>query len=300
MPADVAKPTREQPWTVSELLQWTHDRFIRAGLDEPRVDAEHLLAQALGVARMQIYLRFDQVVAEPARAVLRDLVRRRLAREPVAYIAGRRGFHALGLDLSVDRRVLVPRPETEHLVDWLLEGLPFAPAPVRVRDVGTGSGAIALAVKHTRRDAIVTASDRSDDALAVARDNAARLGLDVTFLRSDLLADLTTPPEDPLDAIAANLPYIPTADLADLQPEVRDFEPRLALDGGPDGLDLVRRLVAEAARPGVLAPGGRLLLEIGIGQADATRRILEAHGFVDVAARRDLAGIERVLAGARP
>jgi release factor glutamine methyltransferase len=296
MPAD-AKPTREQLWTVSELLQWTCDRFARAGLDEPRVDAEHLLSQALGVARMQIYLRFDQVVAEPARATLRDLIRRRLAREPVAYIAGRRGFHALGLDLAVDRRVLIPRPETEHLVDWLLERLPFAPTPIHVRDIGTGSGAIALAIKHARRDARVTASDRSPDALAVARDNAARLALDIDFLESDLLGVV---PDQPYDAIAANLPYIPTADLADLQPEVRDFEPRLALDGGRDGLDLVRRLVSEATRPGVLTPGGRLLLEIGMGQADATRDLLLAAGFVDVAARRDLAGIERILAGARP
>ena len=286
---------------MSELLQWTCERFTRAGLDEPRVDAEHLLSQALGVARMQIYLRFDQVVAEPARATLRDLIRRRLAREPVAYIAGHRGFHALGLDLGVDRRVLIPRPETEHLVDWLLEGLPFAPAPVHVRDVGTGSGAIALAIKHARRDAHVTASDRSSDALAVARDNATRLGLDITFLTADLLGDpLHAPPEHPYDAIAANLPYIPSADIRGLQPEVRDFEPHLALDGGPDGLDLVRRLISSATQPGVLTPAGRLLLEIGEGQADATRELLLAHGYTDVAARRDLAGIERILSGTRP
>ncbi len=296
MPAD-PRPTREQPWTVSELLQWTCERFTRAGLDEPRVDAEHLLSQALGVARMQIYLRFDQVVAEPARATLRDLIRRRLAREPVAYIAGHRGFHALGLDLTVDRRVLIPRPETEHLVDWLLEGLPFAPAPVHVRDIGTGSGAIALAIKHARRDANVTASDRSQDALAVARDNATRLALDITFIAADLLGDT---PEHPYDAIAANLPYIPSADIRGLQPEVRDFEPHLALDGGPDGLGLVRRLISSATKPGVLAPGGRLLLEIGEGQADATRELLLAHDYTDVAARRDLAGIERILSGTRP
>jgi release factor glutamine methyltransferase len=298
MPAD-ARPTREQLWTVSELLQWTSERFARAGIDEPRVDAEHLLAQALGVGRMQIYLRFDQVVAEPARATLRDLIRRRLAREPVAYIAGRRGFHALGLDLAVDRRVLIPRPETEHLVDWLLAGLPFAPTPVHVLDVGTGSGAIALAVQHARRDARVTATDRSADALAVARDNAGRLGFDVAFVHADLLAGLA-PPADGWDAVAANLPYIPSGELADLQPEVRQFEPHSALDGGPDGLDLVRRLVAECSAPGVLAPGGRLLLEIGVGQAEATRELLRAHGFVDVAVRRDLGGIDRVVAGARP
>ncbi len=298
MPAEAPpRSSRDQLWTVSELLQWTCDRFTREGLDEPRADALHLLAQALGCERMQIYLRFDQHVDEPARATLRDLIRRRLTREPVAYIAGRRGFHALGLDLGVDRRVLIPRPETEHLVDWLLEDLPFAPTPVQILDIGTGSGAIALAVKHARRDVIVTACDRSDDALAVARDNALRLGLEITLHRSDLLTDLPRP-EFGWDAVAANLPYIPTGDLGGLQPEVLRFEPQLALDGGPDGLDLVRRLVETC--PEVLAPGGRLILEIGIGQAEATRAALARRGFVDIATRRDLAGIERVVAGIWP
>ena len=297
MSAETPRSSREQLWTVSELLQWTVDRFTREGLDEPRADALHLLAQALGCERMQIYLRFDQTVDEPARAALRDLIRRRLGREPVAYIAGRRGFHALGLDLTVDRRVLIPRPETEHLVDWLLEGLPYAPTPVRVLDVGTGSGAIALAVKHARRDVLVTACDRSDDALAVARENAGRLALELELVRSDLLADLQRP-EDGWDAVAANLPYIPSDDIAGLQPEVRRFEPHLALDGGPDGLALVYRLISGC--PAVLAPGGRLLLEIGVGQAQHTRAALAQHGFVDITARRDLAGIERVVAGTWP
>ena len=298
MPADAnTRPAREKLWTVAELLQWTCDRFTREGLDEPRTDALHLLSQALGCERMQIYLRFDQLVDEPARATLRDLIRRRLAREPVAYIAGKRGFHALGLDLHVDPRVLIPRPETEHLVDWLLGGLPFAPSPVHVRDVGTGSGAIALAVKHHRRDVHVVACDRSDDALAVARDNATRLGLELELLRSDLLASVPRP-EPGFDAIAANLPYIPTADIAGLQPEVRRFEPHLALDGGPDGLDLVRRLIDDS--PPLLAPGARLYLEIGVGQAEATRAALAQRGFVDIATQRDLAGIERVVAGTWP
>jgi release factor glutamine methyltransferase len=298
MPADApTRPARERLWTVSELLQWTCDRFTREGLDEPRADALHLLSQALGCERMQIYLRFDQLVDEPARAALRELIRRRLGREPVAYISGRRGFHALGLDLGVDARVLIPRPETEHLVDWLLEGLPFAPTPVRVLDVGTGSGAIALAIKHARRDVVVSACDRSDDALAVARDNATRLGLQLELRRSDLLAALRRP-DDGWNAIAANLPYIPTGDLAGLQPEVIRFEPRVALDGGPDGLDLVRRLISDS--PAVLASGGRLLLEIGAGQADLTRAALAQRGFIDVSARRDLSGIERVVAGTWP
>ena len=291
------RPAREKLWTVAELLQWTCDRFTREGLEEPRADALHLLSQALGCERMQIYLRFDQQVDEPARTRLRELILRRLAREPVAYIAGKRGFHALGLDLHVDPRVLIPRPETEHLVDWLLAGLPFAPSPVHVLDIGTGSGAIALAIKHARRDVLVTACDRSDDALAVAGDNATRLGLELTLLRSDLLAAVPRP-ELGFDAIAANLPYIPTADIADLEPEVRDYEPHLALDGGPDGLDLVQRLIADS--PAFLAPGARLLLEIGAGQVEATRAALAQRGFVEVDTRRDLAGIERVVAGTWP
>lgn len=299
--ASEARSSRQQLWTVNEVLQWTCERFERAGFDEARVDAQHLVAQALGCSRMQIYLRFDQLVDEAQRGALRELIRRRLAREPVAYIAGRKGFHGLGLELSVDRRVLVPRPETEHLVDWLLAHLPPAPPPypLHVVDIGTGSGAIALAIKHARRDVDVSAVDVSDDALTVARSNAAALGLELALHRADLLAGVPVPAGG-FAAVAANLPYIPSAELAGLQPEVRDYEPRLALDGGPDGLDLVRRLVDQCAAPGVLVPGGRVFLEIGAGQAADTCALLSDRGFVAVEARRDLAGIERVVMGARP
>ncbi len=299
MPADPpANPARQQLWTVSELLDWTASRFERAGFPEARADAQHLVAQALGCTRMQLYLRFDQIVDEERRAGLRELIRRRLAREPVAYIAGRRGFHALGLDLAVDRRVLIPRPETEHLVDWLLETLPPSPSPfpLHVLDVGTGSGAIALAIKHARRDLAVAACDVSEGALAVAATNAGALGLEIAFCRSDLLAGVT-PPASGFAAIAANLPYIASREVGTLQPEVRDYEPHLALDGGPDGLDLVRRLIDACAASGVLVPEGRLFLEIGQGQADATRDYLLARGFAAAQVRRDLAGIERVVMG---
>ena len=296
-----SSPAPKQLWTVSEVLQWTAERFERAGFDEPRADAQHLVAQALGCSRMQIFLRFDAMVEDSERAALRELIRRRLAREPVAYIAGRRGFHALGLDLTVDRRVLIPRPETEHLVDWVLEHLPPPPPPfpLHVLDVGTGSGAIALAIEHARRDVDVSAVDVSPDALAVARENAASLGLQVEFVRADLLAGVQIAPGG-FAAIAANLPYIASPELAGLQPEVRDYEPRLALDGGADGLDLVRRLVDTCAAPGVLVPEGRLFLEIGAGQAQATREHLLARGFTSVAIRRDAAGIERVVSGVTP
>lgn len=286
---------------MSEVLQWTAERFERAGFGEARADAQHLVAQALGCTRMQIFLRFDAVVEEAERTALRELIRRRLAREPVAYIAGRRGFHALGLDLAVDRRVLIPRPETEHLVDWLLEHLPPPPPPypLHVLDVGTGSGAIALAVKHARRDVDVTAVDVSPDALAVARENAVSLGLQIELVRADLLQGLQIAPGG-FAAIAANLPYIASPEIAGLQPEVRDYEPRLALDGGSDGLLLVRRLIDACAAPGVLVPEGRLFLEIGLGQAEATREHMLARGFVAVEVRRDAAGIERVVAGMAP
>ena len=282
------------------MLQWTVERFERASFGEARADAQHLVAQALGCTRMQIFLRYDALVDEDQRTTLRELIRRRLAREPVAYIAGKRGFHGLGLELAVDRRVLIPRPETEHLVDWLLELLPPPPPyPLHVLDVGTGSGAIALAVKHARRDVEVTAVDVSPDALAVARENAASLGLQVEFVRGDLLRGVKLP-EGGFAAIAANLPYIASPELAELQPEVRDYEPRLALDGGQDGLDLVRRLVDGCAAPGVLVPEGRLFLEIGLGQAEATREHMLARGYQSVEVRRDAAGIDRVVSGSPP
>lgn len=288
---------RDPIWTVAELLQWTQQRFARAQIDEARTDAEHLLAAALGCDRLSLYVRHDEVVPRAVKASFREFVRRRLEREPVAYLLGKRGFHALDLELTVDSRVLVPRPDTEHLVDWLLEELaPEGGAPLRLLDVGTGSGAIALALKKARPDAEVTACDVSDDALAVARDNAEQAGLDIAFARSDLLCDLAAP-DDGWHAIAANLPYIPSAELDALQPEVARWEPRLALDGGPDGLGPIRRFVAQV--PAVLAPGGRIYLELGHGQSTAVQGLLRDAGFTEISARRDYGGIERVVRGFR-
>lgn len=289
-------------WTVRELLAWTSERFASLGIEQPRVDAEHLLARALGCQRLELYLQHDRLLDEHDRGGFRELVRRRLAREPVAYIEGTRGFHALDLDLLVDRRVLIPRPETEHLVDWLLESLRPPPAPLMtVLDVGTGSGAIALAIAKARYEVSVVAVDRSPDALAVARGNAKRLELaeQVRVFESDLLAEVE-PPRGGFDAIAANLPYIPSAELAKLQPEVRDWEPRGALDGGPDGLDLIRRLITQVVDRRALAPGARLFLELGAGQAEAVMQLLTRAGFADVQSRSDYASIPRVVSGSRP
>lgn len=354
-------PETDDSWTVRRLLGWTQERFESVGIESPRVDAEHLLSFALACSRMSLYLDHDKVVDAPARARFRELVKRRLGREPVAYIEGKRGFHALGLELQVDRRVLIPRPETELLVDWVIEELagprkqpawdderaagvstseaiepvvvldevvlepvvvfddeaglapmeverdtptpatpvtPPAPPPDErtVLDVGTGSGAIALALKHARSTLRVTACDVSEDALAVARDNAERLGLAISLLRSDLLADVPTPAAG-WAVITANLPYIPEPVWRTLAPEVQRFEPRLALEGGEDGLALIRRLV-EAA-PAHLASGGTLYLEIGYDQGESVPALLAAHGFVDVTVRKDYAGHPRIVRGRR-
>ena len=299
-PADGAGSNRgssgaaRSDWSIGELLRWTQARFAELGIAEARLDAEHLLAHALGCSRMTLYTEHDRTVDEEPRARFREFVRRRLAREPVAHIEGKRGFHALGLELQVDRRVLVPRPETEHLVDWLLEDL-AGNTNARVVDVGTGSGAIALAVKHARADVEVVAVDVSPDALAVAQANATRLESDIIVSRSDLLADVAAGPEG-WSAVAANLPYIPSAVIATLEPEVRLFEPHQALDGGPDGLDLIRRLLDQVAQPGVLAPGGAVYLEVGFDQATTVAAMFGARGF-EAVIRNDYAGIGRIVRG---
>jgi release factor glutamine methyltransferase len=254
-----------------------------------------LAAHAFGMARVQLYTHFDRPLAAEELAALRELVRRRQAGEPVAYLTGKKEFWSL--DLRVDSRVLVPRPDTETLVEVALDLLPKA-EPRRVADIGTGSGAVALALKRERPEADVVAVDRSPDALAVARANALRLGLAVRFVEGDLLAPLVG--EAPFDLLTANLPYIPTADLADLAPEVHS-EPRLAIDGGADGLDLIRRLLADGAGVrNALAPGAAVALEIGVGQAGTVAGLLRAAGLVDPVIRCDLAGRERVVVARAP
>jgi release factor glutamine methyltransferase len=256
-----------------------------AGSDTPRLDAELLLGHALGVDRAALAMAPEREVAGPAVRAFQELVRRRAAgREPVAYLLGRRGFRRL--ELEVDARVLVPRPETELLVEAAL-GLPPG---ARVVDVGTGSGAVALALKDERPDLDVLATDVSDDALAVARANARGLRLDVAFRRADLLDGV-----GPVDAVVCNPPYVADGERAVLPPEVGRHEPAVALFGGPDGLDVVRRLVRQAGA----SAAALLALEVGQGQAPAVSALARAAGFAEVEARRDLAGIERVVVGRR-
>jgi release factor glutamine methyltransferase len=281
-----------QQWTVLDVIRWTAARFGERGLATPRLDAELIVAQILGLPRIQLYVQSDRPLSVTELGDIRALIKRRQAGESVAYLVGKKEFW--GLELAVDARVLVPRPDTETLIEEALARLEGVEAP-RLADVGTGSGALAVTLAKLRPDAVVFASDISAGALEVARANAERLGVAVTFLEGDLAAPLL--PHAPFRLIVANLPYIPFADLAGLPPEVR-AEPALALDGGADGLDLVRELIAAA--PALLAVGGALALEIGAGQAAATSRLLADAGLVEIAVRPDLAGVERVVTGVRP
>lgn len=272
--------------SVREALDSAVIAIAAAGSDTPRLDAELLLAAALGIDRTALFLDPGREVAGPAVRAFQSAVQRRAAgREPVAYITGTRGFRHI--ELAVDARVLVPRPETELLVE---AGVELLGDGLRVVDVGTGSGAVALALKDERPDLAVVATDVSADALAVARANAARLGLDVRFVHGDLLAYVGQ-----VDAVVSNPPYVAERARASLAPEILRHEPPGALFAGDDGLDVIRRLVPAAA-----GAGARLLaLEIGAGQAAAVAKLMGQAGFRDVAARRDLAGVERVVVGTR-
>jgi release factor glutamine methyltransferase len=247
-------------------------RLAEAGCDTPRLDAELLLAHSLGVSRSDLYAR--SLDPPPG---FRDFIRRREQREPVAYITGRRAFRRI--DLAVDRRVLIPRPDTETLVEAALA----LPGGARVHDVGTGSGAVALALKDERPDLVVSGSDPSADAVEVARANAERLGLDVSFSIEHGL------PSGAYDLVVANLPYVREDEWDDLAPEIRLYEPREALVSGQDGLDAIRELVAAAPSR------ARLALEHAPAQAAQVRGLLR-----DAETLLDLAGRERVTVGSAP
>ena len=285
---------------MDTLLREAAERLRAAGVPTPRLDAECLLAAAFGCNRAALYGRREVVPAEAA-SRFAALLGRRAAREPIAYLTGIREFWSL--PLKVTPAVLVPRPETERLVEAVLDCLKAsASGPLTVADVGTGSGAIAIALAVELREARVFAVDVSPGALAVAAENARRFRVDrrVTFLQGDWTAPLFAAGlAGQFDALVANPPYIPTAELAALDPEIVRFEPRLALDGGPDGLAFHRELAATAPR--LLRPGGWLALEVGAGQAEAVRALLAAApGLAVHPGVRDLAHRDRVSLARRP
>jgi release factor glutamine methyltransferase len=267
-----------------EALTASTEALRAAGVGEPRLDAELLLAEATGRDRADLTANPEAEIPPPAARRFGEMVRRRLRREPVAYILGRRGFRQLELD--VDPRVLIPRPETELLVELALEL-----QPRRLLDLGTGSGAIALAIAAELPGCEVIATDTSARALEVAGANAARLGL---ANRVELIESMLPPGPTGFDLVLANLPYVGEAEWGGLEPEVTEWEPREALLAGPDGLDVLR-----AAIPAVAGVAPVVALEIGAGQAQAVSDLLLEAGFDAIETRPDLAGIARVLVGRR-
>ena len=282
-PAQARARARGTP--ARDALAGAVTAIAASGSPTPRLDAELLLAHVLGVARERLLVD-DPVVAGRAVRAFQDAVHRRsIEHEPVAYITGRRSFR--NLELGVDRRVLIPRPETELLVEVALA----LPAGARVLDVGTGSGAVALALKHERPDLHVAGSDVSSGALTLARENGVRLGLDVRWIEADLLSGVP----DRFDAIVSNPPYVAEGERSLLAPDILEHEPPGALFAGADGLEVIARLLAQAG-----AGSARLVaVEVGEGQAGRAVALARAAGFARVRVEPDLAGIERAVVAER-
>ena len=288
-------PQADETWTVGRLLSWTADFLKKKGAESPRLDAEVLLAHVLEWQRVQLYTRFEQEVGETDRAKFRDLVKKRAESMPVAYLVGHKEFFSIALQVSP--AVLIPRPDTETAVVEALERLKGLILP-KVVDVGTGSGCLALAIAKHHPSAKVIAIDISRDALDVARSNATKLGLAdrVEFREGNLLACVVN--DGPFDLIVSNPPYIATSEIAHLEPGVRDYEPRLALDGGDNGLRIVARLIEQAAP--LLALGGHLILEIGSDQEAPVRELIANQpGWTLSPTIRDAANHPRVVRASR-
>jgi release factor glutamine methyltransferase len=291
-PPPAAAPDRS--WTVLELLRWTSEHFAARGIEGARLDAECLLSHALGVPRLRLYLDFEKPVLPAERAVFRELVRRRAdERVPVSLLIGEREFWSL--PIRVTEAVLTPRPETETLVSVALDRLPEG-KPLRVLEIGTGSGAVALALAKERPEIVLTATDISQEALKVAQENAERLDLAgrIRWLQGDGLDPVKG---ESFDLVVSNPPYVAEEERAALPPELA-HEPDVALFGGPDGTQLLRRIALGVGQ--VLALGGWLALEHGPTQGAIVASYCREAGLVDVATRRDLAERPRVTSGRRP
>jgi release factor glutamine methyltransferase len=285
----------QESWTVKRLLAWAAEDFRRRGLESARLDAEVLLAYVLGVERIRLFTEPERELSAGELATYRECIRRRRTREPVAYIVGVREFY--GRPFKVDSRVLVPRPETELLVETALKQTETHDMYGRALDLCTGSGCVAISFALERPTWVVHAVELDPGALAVAELNALRLGaaFSLRFFEGDLFAPLTG--EAPFHLITANPPYISRAELSETEPDVREHEPRLALESGVDGLDCMRRLVAEAPR--WLVAGGHLAVEMAYNQGQAVSELFSAAGFADVRVLKDYGGRDRVVLGRR-
>ena len=291
-PPDAAPPP---VWTLQALLAWTTDFLAKKGIASPRLEAQVLLAHVLGCPRIELVARSTEVASDEVRAAFRELVKRRVDGWPVAYLTGVKEFYLLKYDVSP--AVLIPRPETETLVLEALRLLKPQTAPA-VLDLGTGSGCIAVSVAHQKKDARVVAVDVSPDALEVARRNATTHGVAdrIDFRQGDLFSPV--PAGSAFDLVVSNPPYVTPTELAGLAPDVRDHEPRLALDGGPDGLAFYRRIAAAVGA--VLKPGGWVLVEIGATQEAAVRQLFGERPELEVGPTlKDAAGLPRVVGAKR-
>ena len=279
-------------WTIQRLLNWTQEFFRSKGIINPRLDAEVLLAHLLGKDRVHLYVHFDEPLESDELAKFRELVKERALHKPIAYILGKREF--MGFDFTVTPAVLIPRPDTEIIVESVAEFLAGRESPM-IADIGTGSGAIGLSLLRLLPTAELDTVDISPAAIEVAEQNADSLGVSerVRFHEGDLLMPLAG---KAYEAIISNPPYINDAEMLTLAPEVRDYEPHLALAGGSDGLDFYRRLSIDA--PPLLKPEGLLAFEVGLGEAALVGELLQATGcFQEIIIKKDLAGMDRVVLG---
>ncbi|WP_035236813.1 peptide chain release factor N(5)-glutamine methyltransferase [Desulfobacter vibrioformis] len=280
-------------WTIKSILSWTDTYFSQRRIDSPRLTAEILLAQALGLRRLDLYLQHDRPLEKQELSDFKALIRRRTAREPVAYILGRKGFFKE--QFKVAPGVLIPRPDTETLVETavdLLSQIKQCGRQAWVMELGVGSGAVIISIANACPDHLYFGSELSSVALAIACDNARAFArTPVSLFRGDWLSAVA--PRAVFDLILSNPPYIPSADIELLEPEVRDCEPRLALDGGKDGLDAVRTILAQAGER--LLPSGRLILEIGFDQKSLVKTVAERFSWVtELDFIKDLAGHHRL------
>lgn len=284
-----------EAWTILKLLNWTAGYFKSHHIEQPRAAAEKLLAHTLAVSRVDLYIQYDRPMEPSELGVFRTLIQRRRQREPVAYIVGKKEFWSL--DLKVSRDVLIPRPETETLVEAALAILPKepSPGPLKILDLGTGSGAVVLALASERAGHHFYAADCSDKALTVAKDNARTHGLDdaIVFLQGDWFEAVANRGGF-FDLIVSNPPYVSQPDFETLPPEISLYEPREALNGGPDGLDAIRLIVGKATD--YMTPGGWLLFEIGHDQRASVERLVRTSGaYTDLATIKDYSGFDRVV-----
>jgi len=285
----VSDPSRAPAWTLQRLIAWGTRHFEKHGIDSPRLTIEELLGHVLSASRLQLYMDLQRPLEAGELARLRELVEQRSARVPLQHLLGSSEFR--GRRFTVDRRALIPRPETELLVEACLAELP-GEQQASTLELGTGSGVIALSLLAERPALRLVAVELSAEAAALARENAARLGLSdrLDLREGDLFAPLR--PGERFDLIVSNPPYVASEVIATLEPEVRDHDPRLALDGGTEGLEIIRRIVDQAKAWTV--PGGLLALEIGDDQGVAVKALLERAGFEDIQIKKDYAELDRL------